>query len=237
MRGINPSGLPFFNVSINYKDRVSNLKILAILLTVLSLFGCGPAATFDSPQPNGGRALTSFPSRLRAHYIEPGGDALIVVTATQVILQAEEYIKMDRDSFGISLSLCTNSSETSPIRYTDVAIDGDSLLVRATLTDTLFDMNAGDILKKFRGHYFLNAYYDDTTWEVRQISLKNGILTLAIIHPEDDLKKLQAITESPDDTTTTHFALNRREFKEFVKNKGFSSAKCYLRLPEKPHEE
>ena len=99
-------------------------------------------------------------------------------------------------------------------------------------TDTLFSISTDNILKKFKGYYFLNKLYNDNAWEVNKLSLEKGVLTVASISYKDDIQKLKEITETSSDTTSTNFSLTRRQFKSFIKLDGFGEQETFTRMKE-----
>ena len=90
------------------------------------------------------------------------------------------------------------------------------------------------MLRKFKGYYFLNTRQDKESWSVRKLDLSKGQLTISSISKKLDLDNLKALTESPQDTTTqTTFKATKKQFKEFIKNDGFSDSETFTRLKKK----
>ncbi len=96
--------------------------------------------------------------------------------------------------------------------------------------DTIFSFAKGNILKKFRGTYFLNEPFKDN-WEVKTLKLKNGILEIGIIASEDDISKMEEITATIRDSTIP-FKANptKSQLKSFVKENGFSEEKIFIKV-------
>jgi hypothetical protein len=86
------------------------------------------------------------------------------------------------------------------------------------------------VLKNFKGNYILSTRYSGNAWWVAKISLKDGVLAMGTIPDGEGLQKLREITETTADTTTTHFALKRRQFKAFVKQDGFGEQETFKRM-------
>ena len=103
-----------------------------------------------------------------------------------------------------------------------------TVIQHANWTDTLFNISADNVLKKFKGYYFLNNRYKDSSWEVKKLSLKKGVLTVGSVSDNDDIQKLKEITETTADTTSTNFTLSRKQFKKFVKQDGFSKQETFI---------
>lgn len=107
---------------------------------------------------------------------------------------------------------------------------GDSVILHSNWVDTLFDISSGNVLKKFKGYYFLNKYHGDNAWEVNKLFLQEGVLSIGSISKEDDIQKLKALTETTNDTVNTQFALSKRQFKKFVNQEGFSEEETFTRM-------
>lgn len=202
-----------------------------VLFTALFLFGCDPAATFTKPQPEGGSELTSFPERLQGKYMAADQASVLAITDKLMIRNYDYDFKQHKDSIGKDfrlegdtlLNLADGTKEV-------VLLKGDSIVEHVNWADTLFHIQENNVLKKFKGHYFLNSRYSDTAWTVRKVWLHKGELTVAGITNQDEVQKLKEITETTADTISTNFSLTRRKFKQFVKQEGFGSGETFRRI-------
>lgn len=107
----------------------------------------------------------------------------------------------------------------------------DTMLIASyQIKDTLFDLQRGDVLRKWRGRYFLNVKTSESTWEVTQLIYKKNRLALSSIESETSLAQLQKITNSGTDTLqTSTFDLSKKEFQKLVKENGFPTPQFYIR--------
>ena len=97
-------------------------------------------------------------------------------------------------------------------------------------SDTTFLLSEEHLLRKMRGHYFLNRYIKDTGWEVQKLNIKKGVLSISNISVEDELKSLIELTESPMDTVPPlSLSATRRQFRAFVKDSGFTSTQVFIK--------
>lgn len=71
------------------------------------------------------------------------------------------------------LSGNTNINLTINVREV-IKRDGDSLVTHIHYIDTLFQMDYDNVVRKFKGYYFLNKRYDEKSREVKKIELTNG---------------------------------------------------------------
>jgi len=110
--------------------------------------------------------------------------------------------------------------------------------------DTLFQIDYDNVVRKFKGFYFLNkrqGFYflskrlDKESWEVKKIELSKGQLVVSSISSKEDIENLKAITESSQDTVAPYnFAATKKQFKEFVKSKGFTDSEKFIRQKKNP---
>ena len=111
-----------------------------------------------------------------------------------------------------------------------ISIKGDTIIQHLSGIDTFFHFSVKNVVKKFKGYYFLNTKFDDSTWEVKKLSLEKGELSIGKIPKQADIDKLRAITESASDSTSTRFRPSQKEFREFIKKGGFSSEEKYRKI-------
>jgi hypothetical protein len=202
-----------------------------IVTLVVLLDGCEPAATFDKPQPENAKSLTSFSERLQGKYLSADQASIVTITDRLLVRQYDFDFKEHKDSMGKSYKLVGDTL----IYLRDgtkekVIVNGDTIIQRANWTDTLFKISADNVLKKFKGYYFLNNRYSDNSWEVKELSLKKGVLTVGSVSEKDDIQKLKEITETITDTTSTNFILSRRQFKIFMRQGGFGEQEMFIRI-------
>jgi len=109
--------------------------------------------------------------------------------------------------------------------------DGDSLLIHIHTIDTLFLIDHNNIVRKFKGYYFLNMRYNKTSWSVEKMQLSKGKLMISSIATNQDINNLKKITENDQDTIINYnFTVTKRQFKKFVKNDGFRNSETFVRI-------
>jgi hypothetical protein len=203
------------------------------IMTAFLLYSCEPAATFDKPQPDNVKSLASFPEGIQGKYLSADQASIVTISDKLITRHYDFDFKKHKDSIGSSYKLVGDTL----IEQTDgtkekVVVKGDTIIQHVNSTDTLFNISANNVLKKFKGYYFLNNRYSDDAWEVKKLWLKKGGLTVGSISDKDDIQKLKDLTEATADTTSTQFTLTRRQFKKFVKQEGFSEQETFNRMTE-----
>ena len=202
-----------------------------ILILIFLLNSCEPPATFDKPQPENIKPETSFPQNLQGEYLSVDQTSILTITNDLITRHYDYDLKVHKDSISSSYRL-VGDTLIDQIDGTKekVLVKGDTVIQHEDWTDTLFNKSADNVLKKFKGYYFLNSRYSDNSWEVKKISLKKGILNVSSISDENDIQKLKEITETTADTTSTLFTLPRRKFKKFIRQDGFGEQETFSRI-------
>ena len=112
-----------------------------------------------------------------------------------------------------------------------VVVKGDSTFQHWGYYDTLFDVTKGDILRKYKGHYFLNERVSANSWRVTTLTRIDNGLTLGAISKKDDMNNLRTVTETKFDTVFS-FRPTKKEMKKFLKGKGFSDRDTFIKVEE-----
>lgn len=205
--------------------------IIAILVVSIIIQGCEPVATFDKPQPDGVSPLTSFPSHLQGKYLAADESSILIIENNRITRHYSFDNKQLKDSLGSSYKI----EGDTMINVKDgikekIALVGDTIIQHINGIDTLFSLSDAHVAKKYKGYYFLNTRYDEHRWEVKELSLKKGVLTVGEISSKEDIQKLKEITETTADTSSEHFMPTKRQFKNFVKQNGFSAKEVFYRV-------
>lgn len=210
---------------------MKKLFAFTIFIAVFSLCGCEPVATFIQPQPDNVKSLTAFPASIQGDYLAADQASVLTISNALVTRHYDFDFKENRDSLGSSYKILNDTLIYLPnMNREKILVEGDSIVRHANWIDTLFLISPENILKKFKGYYFLNLRFSDNAWEVKKLSLKKGVLTVGSIADKSDINKLKEITETTSDTTTTYFNLTRKQFRIFVRQNGFSQLETFKRM-------
>lgn len=206
---------------------------LVVLFLVLS---CGEPRMVDfiSPQPTDKKDFSSFPKRLQGNYSNLDDFIDLEITNYHVIKRHIGKDTIDlRDTFYrlTEIKGDTLYDKESSMKFKFRRL-GDSLITDFyyIYIDTIFDLNKGDELRKMKGYFFLNQKYGDSSWGVRKLTLKNGVLNLNHISSEEEIKLLQTITETKQDSIRPFKANpSKKQFREFIKKNGFSDGESFIK--------
>ena len=210
---------------------MKRIKYITIFIIFTSLVACAPAVTFNEPQPTDIDNLAEFPNRLHGQYLSSADSSALIIDVKTVQriydfdykIHSSQIDSNSRLSGDTIINLTTNTRE-------GVKREGDSLVTHIHYIDTLFLMDYDNVVRKFKGYYFLNNRYDKESWEVKKIELSKGQLVVSSISTKQDIENLMTITESTQDTVAPYkFATTKKQFKEFIKNDGFSDSETFVR--------
>jgi len=211
---------------------MKQFKLILTLIMITSLFACDPPVTFNEPQPVDTDNLSKFPKRLQGKYLSLSDSSFLVVNEKLIqriydfdqMMHTNQLDSNSQLSGDTLINLVNNSKEV-------VKRNGDSIITHVHYIDTLFQINYDNVVRKFKGYYFLNKRYDKESWEVQKMKLSKGKLMISSISDKNDIESLKTITESSEDTVAPYnFTASKKQFKEFLKNNGFSDSETFVKL-------
>ena len=210
---------------------MNKLKFASTIFILIGLFACEPPVTFNEPQPTDTGNLSHFPIRLQGEFLSLADNSILLIS-DKLIQRVYDYdhkihpSQLDNSSYLSGDTLIDlNTNEKTIIKH-----DGDSLITHVHYIDTLFQMNYDNVVRKFKGYYFLNTRYDKTSWEVKKAQLSKGQLIISSISTKLDIDNLKEITEIPTDTVPPYkFSATKKQFIEFIKNNGFRDSETFVK--------
>ncbi len=219
---------------------MKQLQYIATFFILINLFACKPKSTamFNEPQPVDTKNLSKFSKQLQGQFLNVA-DSSVLLIGDKLIQRIYDYdYKIHPNELDSTSQLSGNfiidlhTNTRTPIKRV-----GDSLIIHVHYIDTLFHMDYDNVVRKYKGYYFLNIRYDKTSWEVKKMQLSKGMLIISSISTEIEIKNLTKIIESPQDSIPPYkFSATKKQFKEFVKKNGFSIDEIYIKRKKKtPH--
>jgi len=206
------------------------MRILIYLILIeLFLSGC-EQVTFHEPQPAGTKALLEIPGRLTGNYLNREDNSVLRISNQLILRIYDMDMRVNKNDLDGNSKLkddtIFNSDDNSKI---PVRAEGDSLVFHYHSEDTLFSISAKNILKKFKGYYFMSTG-DSTSWVVTKLYLSKGILSISEISTREEISTLRELTGTASDTTCYHFKPSKKQFRKFIKEDGFKSAEYFARV-------
>jgi hypothetical protein len=103
--------------------------------------------------------------------------------------------------------------------------DTDSI----SATDTVFQMNYDNVVRKYKGYFFLNIRYDKNSWGVSKMHLAKKQLVISSISTKEEIQDLKELTETSQDSIY-NFTVTKKQFGKYIKNGGFSDSEVFVKL-------
>jgi len=204
---------------------------LSACALMLVFTACGPAFTFQEPQPTDAKNLDEIPRRLQGVYLNQSDSSLLFVSDRLIFQRFEGAEWGHLSDLDMNHRLSGDSVTLLPTGRTIFAErKGDSLYRPVQYNDTLFSLSFDNVLRKYQGRFFMNTRLGPESWEVRMMELSRGTLSIHSVDAEEDWKSLRKITESSEDTLPVAVPANARQFKEFVRSNGFRDIEKYNRI-------
>jgi hypothetical protein len=211
------------------------MKLLRFITSVIVLtcfIACEPTVTFNEPQPADTDNLTKFPKRLQGQYVSLEDNSTLFVLENVIIRTYDYESILHPNQLGnINATLSGDTVIDNPTNEkTAVTYIGDSIKLPIHCVDTMFQLDYDNVVRKFKGYYFLNTRYDKANWEVKKVKLTKGQLVISSISNKLEIEKLIEITDSPNDTVPTYnFKATKKQFKVFIKNDGFIDSEIFVK--------
>lgn len=206
-------------------------KLISTLIILASLFACEPPVTFNEPQPTDTDNLSKFPKRLQGQYLSLEDNSTLKISDKLIQRIYDFDYKMHPNQLDSTSRLSGDTIiDLTTNEKTVIKRDGDSLVAHIHYIDTLFQLDYDNVVRKFKGYYFINTRYDRTSWEVKKIQLSKGQIVISRISTKQDIENLKEITENATDTIPPYnFTVTKKQFKEFIKRDGFSDSEIFVR--------
>jgi hypothetical protein len=220
------------------EKRMKQVKPIFILLFLAILFACEQSSvTFKEPQPADTDNLDKFSRRLFGEYISTADQSSLLISEQHILRIYDYEYKQHKNQLDSNAKLSGDSlTDLTTNEIWLIKRDGDSVIRQIHHVDTLFVVNQDHVLRKFKGYYFLNTCTGPERWEVQQMELSRGKLIISQISTQDDIDKLMAITETAQDTVpATAFKPSKKQFRKFIRSKGFSNSETFVRLRKNKH--
>ncbi len=185
-------------------------------LTVLTLVGCDEYVSFREPQPQNDRNEKRFDSNIRGTYLSLEDSSLLVIDELSVRSYGRKKDKpVDKEGVDINITLDKATFDMSLNNRSETSV---------------FFLDQDHILKKFKGHYFMNSRRDDGRWNLLIMRKSDGLMTIKNIEMEErtirQLNSLTVVDEVLDrDGDTEGFILNptKKEMKSMLKSDIFET--------------
>jgi hypothetical protein len=218
-------------------------SLYILILTLLVSCGDYEYVRFETAQPDGVNESESFNRKVKGEYINCSNPDDIITITNNLILNSRTFkfkshrADLDFDStININRSIDEELTNLFTSEGYKIEISGDTINASQTNIDTIFWISENQVLKKFKGSYFLNFKRDENFWDVSRLNLSKDTLLIGQISPSDTLLRFDFVAktenfDASDSTTTTEYCINpsKRQFKKLMKPNSFDECECYYK--------
>jgi hypothetical protein len=193
---------------------------------ILFIFGCKETAKsiiFEEPQPQNINNLNEIPTKIIGTYYDYEHEKSLHINKT--LIYTSEKLK---DTLSISL-LSEYEKINQNIYYNSKTKQkypihkiNDTLFSGYELCDTIFNLKENDVLKKFKGNYFLNLFNDKNDWDVKKLLYTKDVINISDISSANDIVLLNEIMDLKDSISIPITI-------KPTKKQGFTNGTTYIR--------
>jgi hypothetical protein len=222
---------------------MKNTLYILLIICLASCSGDYEYVRFETSQPDGVIESKSFNRKVKGEYINcTNPDDKLIVTNNLILNSRTLRFKTHRNDLELDSTITVNrnnNDELSELFISEgykIQINGDTINAFLTDIDTVFRISENQVLKKFKGSYFLNFKRGEHYWDVSRLNLTKDTLLVGQISPSDTLLRFDFVSKTEefddsDSTTTTEYSINpsRKEFKKLMKPNSFEECECYYK--------
>ncbi len=202
-----------------------------VAISNLTLVACVNEVQFESPQPEGLADEVLMPASSWGIYRSAADSSYLFISAEEVVRFTYKVFSAPRSSLDSAYQIKGDTLLFDEENRLTVEVHGDSVFGAFHRADTVFSMSPQNVLRKYKGYYFLNNKTING-WEVYLMSIKKNDLSLITTWKKEDLEALREITHTSDNAH--HFKPTRRQIRKFLMRHAFPAGEKFHRVTEPP---
>jgi hypothetical protein len=210
---------------------MKSIGFLLVILLVTNFWSCEPPVTFTEQQPINVANLSKFPKNALGQFVSLNDSSQLIVSENMIKRIYDYDFKMSTSDMDSALEL-VGDTLVNLITHekAKVVVFGDSLQLHVHEIDTIFQMDDDNVLRKYKGYYFINKLYGKASWEVKKMDVSRNQLIISTINAETEIEGLKQMAENEVDTVLPYkFTISKKNFKTFVKNEGFKNNEIFIK--------
>lgn len=221
---------------------MKKIYFILLLLSVVVLHSCGPTVFFAKPQPQNTLNKRGFKQNFRGNYYSDQDSAYLRVTEKIILREGKALVSrtrkqlIDSDKYQFRKDSIIESRTGKAYLYTS---RNDTLEFYLPVTDTLFVVDNENLLRYFKGNYFLNYKISDKNWYVKKLSLEgNSVLILSEMKVPEDIQifrtftPIEEVRHADEPGRIYQYVLDpsKAQFRKFLDRNGFKNSTRFKRL-------
>lgn len=219
---------------------MKHLLAVSIVLSCLILTGCVDELNFEEPQPVESKNEDHFKSKFTGLYLCIEDSSLLTIDKKTIVREwhFEHYTTNAEIDSSDDLEIKEGKIYSKEISaFLSMETKGDTVILKGDILDTIFSIEEGQVLRIFKGQYFLNQQQADGFWTVSLLSLDKNILTTKHIQVgETDIEKIKDVTTVEeivnDEGKVVDYSVKptRKEIKRILRSDIFSESSVYRKI-------
>ena len=213
------------------------------LLAVWILSGCTDKKQhiyFEEPQPKNEKDQQRFKNRFLGTWLNLADSSILYVSHNMLVTEKSinfVVLKKELDSMP-DFKIKNDSIFGGDFgNGTKIRSSHDSIFTTFVIKDTIFNISNDQLLRFFKGNYFLNHRVGEKQWMVEKMSLngRNNLnISELLLSEKDSLKNFTEVKEVPKSSDSTivdyYIKPSRKELKNYVRDGGFREKNEYIRI-------
>ena len=200
-----------------------------------------PNLNFEEPHPSNDKNENKFKRKYQGTYLCLSDSSILTIDKDKIIQEwyiVAKFTKAQLDTTeGIEIKegllYSEDSKEPFPVEFI-----GDTAVLEYHFNKTIFRLSDNQVLRYFKGLYFLNFRESDNLWTVKTLTLdKEGILTINRIYGgEEEIQKIKDITTveeiTDDEGKVVDYKVRptKKELKEIMKSDLFKEGTQFQKI-------
>lgn len=219
------------------------IKKLCILILIISiaLTSCVPELNFEEAQPTEKKNESKFKNKFQGTYLCIEDSSLLTIDKEKIVQHWDIETKITKTQID-STSELELKDGLLYVQNNEVPLQinflGDTALVSYKFEETIFNISDEQLLRYFKGIYFLNYKKTENSWNVKTLSFnKDGVLSINKIYLEDNeveriksMTNVEEITNNKGEVVDYKVRPTKKEMKEILKSNLFKEGKEFIKI-------
>lgn len=214
---------------------------LCAVLSIFVLWRCEPELHFKEAQPRTDRDERSFKHRYQGTYLNVSDSSILTISEKGMSREWNYEVRMTEEQVDTTPGIAIKDGRLiSEINLDPVSVryKGDTAIMTWTRQQALFFLSDENVLRYFKGHYFINRKQGEGNWTVQTMQLdRDGKLTLRELSASDDaIANMESYTEVEEETDEEGYVVetsikpSKRELKEIMKAQLFEEVEVFQKI-------
>lgn len=217
-----------------------NRVVVLYMVIAWTFSSCDSPATFVTPQPELDKNESHFNWRYRGSYMSNNDSSLLIIDKHHIrqewsiILESTKSEIDSASDWHIKDGALYIKDNPEPFV---MSMNGDSVRVMLDWVDTLFSISPSNVLRKWRGYYFLNFMHGPQSWGVEVLKLdRHGALNLLEMRNNSEIEKIEPITDvekelgQDGEVVNVRLRPSKRQLKDLIQNGGFVRGRSFQKI-------